>query len=81
MNELLEKIFESFKEISTNLHCNRDFFDLPTYWHVDGIPFLIRKNKKSFSIESHKDFPKKILVYEESSKEDIIKLIYENFIY
>ena len=81
MEELLKRIFESFKEVSTKIHCNSDFFELPTYWHVDGVPFLIIKNKKSISVESHKGFPKKILIYEGTSKEDIVKLIYENFIY
>ena len=80
MEELLETIFESFKEVSTEIYCNSDFFDLPTYWHVDGVPFLIRKNKKSISVESHKGFPEKIIIYEGTSKEDIVKLIHKNFI-
>lgn len=81
MEELLKRIFEAFREISTEIHCNSDFFDLPTYWHIDNVPFLIKKNKKSISVESHKDFPKKILIYEGTTKDDIIKLIYKNFIY
>lgn len=81
MDELLKRIFDSFKEISSELSCNRDYFELPTYWHVDGVPFLIKKNDKSITVESHKNFPKKILIKEGTSKEDIVKLIYRNFIY
>ena len=81
MKELLERIFLAFKDVSAEMICNSDFFELPTYWHIDGVPFLIRENKKSISIESHKGFPKKILIYEGTGKDDIVKLIYKNFIY
>jgi hypothetical protein len=73
--ELLERIFLAFKDVSTEMACNSDFFELPTYWHIDGIPFLIKENKKSISVEIHKSFPKKILIYEGTSKDDIVKLI------
>lgn len=77
--KILERILLAFKETSSKIVCNSEFLDLPTYWHVDNVPFLIRMNKKSISVESHKDFPKKILIYEETSKDDIVKLIYKNF--
>jgi hypothetical protein len=81
MKELLESIFLAFKETSTEIVCNSEFFDLPTYWHINKVPFLIRMGKKSISVECHKDFPKKILIYEGTTKDDIVKLIYKNFIY
>lgn len=83
MESVLEQIFLAFKEISNELIVNGEDFSVPKYvhyWHVDNIPFLIRKNEKSVTVESHKGFPKKILIKDNMNKEDIIKVIYKNFI-
>jgi hypothetical protein len=81
MDELLKRIFLAFEEISDNMSCNSDFYKLPTYWHIDGVPFSLYKNEKSITVVSHKEFPKKILITEDKSKDEIVKLIYKNFIY
>jgi hypothetical protein len=78
--EELPIIFEVFNEKFNEVKCNGDFFDLPTYWHADGVPYLIGKTKKGILIESHKDFPKKIIILGGLVKNEIQNLIFENFI-
>jgi hypothetical protein len=84
MNELLERLLTAIKEVSSVVHCNSDYFNLPTYWHVDNTPFLIRKDKKGVSIENHGGnkniFPKKTVIREGSTHDDIIKLFTENYL-
>jgi hypothetical protein len=76
MKDLLLNIFMVFEELSTNMyHVRDDFFDLPTYWHADGVPFLIRATKKGVVIENHGGLIKKIIIPMGSSESEILNLI------
>jgi hypothetical protein len=75
MTELLNNIYLAFNEISTDMSCKSDFFELPTYWHIDGIPFLINKTKNGISIESHNGFPIKLKLTNDTNKNNITKSI------
>lgn len=58
--ELLKNIYDTFTKnigivectinVYKDLYEDCDPFDLPTYWHINNIDYLIIKNKKSISV-------------------------------
>lgn len=78
MKDLTTLILESFNDITSDVKCNSDFYNLPTYWHVDNKSYLIRENKETITIECHS---KRIFINKKDTKKEIINKIYKNLIY
>jgi hypothetical protein len=82
MMELIHNIKTAFDSIFSKVTCNSDFYYLPTYWHTEYGPCLVRKNKVTAVLVLHKkgyEFPLTSTLKDKMSVEEIEKQLRVDF--